>query len=74
VRAFAEHLGVAARTVSKWEAGVGATVPRPDTQAILDTALGRADSKTQQRFELLCRPTTAAPVDAQLLHELGTPA
>lgn len=53
VRVFAEHLGVAARTVSKWEAGGEYTCPRPDTQAILDTALGRADPAAQERFALL---------------------
>jgi transcriptional regulator with XRE-family HTH domain len=53
VRAFAEHLGVAVRTVSKWESLGAATQPRPDTQAILDTALERADQPTQMRFRLL---------------------
>lgn len=53
LRAFAEHLGVAARTVSKWESGGSATVPRPDTQAILDTALSRADADAQARFAQL---------------------
>jgi len=53
VRAFAEHLGVAVRTVSKWEQ-LGADVqPRPDTEAILDTALARADAATHLRFEAL---------------------
>jgi transcriptional regulator with XRE-family HTH domain len=56
VRAFAEQLGVATRTVSKWEAGGIATVPRPDSQAILDTALARADAAAQKRFALLCPP------------------
>ena len=50
VRVFAEHLGVAVRTVSKWESLLAATEPRPDTQAILDTALGRADDAVHQRF------------------------
>lgn len=53
VRVFAEDLGVAARTISKWEAGGEQTCPRPDTQAILDTALGRADGAAQERFGLL---------------------
>jgi transcriptional regulator with XRE-family HTH domain len=56
VRAFAEQLGVATRTVSKWESGGAATVPRPDTQAILDTALARADPAARERFTLLCLP------------------
>lgn len=66
VRAFAERLGVAVRTVSKWEAGSTAIVPRPDTQSILDTALGRADREVQQRFEQLreLAPTRTATVPA----------
>lgn len=51
VRSFAEHLGVGVRTVSKWEKLREATVPRPDTQAILDTALAQADTATLLRFE-----------------------
>lgn len=53
VRAFADHLGVAARTVSKWEEHGAATFPLPDTQAILDVALGRADDDAKHRFEQL---------------------
>jgi len=44
VRAFAQQLGLAVATVSKWESKLADTEPRPDTQAILDTALGRADA------------------------------
>lgn len=53
VRVFAEHLGVAVATVSKWEGKRAETEPRPDTQAILDTALGRADAAAHLRFETL---------------------
>ncbi|TFI22196.1 hypothetical protein [Streptomyces sp. 4R-3d] len=53
VRVFAEHLGVAVRTVSKWDKLAAATEPRPDTQAILDTALARADAAVHLRFETL---------------------
>ncbi|GAA1158730.1 hypothetical protein GCM10009654_13590 [Streptomyces hebeiensis] len=53
VRAFAEHLGVAVATVSKWESKRTETEPRPDTQAILDTALGRAGAPAHLRFETL---------------------
>ncbi|MEV5199128.1 helix-turn-helix domain-containing protein [Streptomyces sp. NPDC053720] len=53
VRAFAEHLGVAVATVSKWESKRAETEPRPDTQAILDTALGRADAAAHLGFETL---------------------
>ncbi|WP_438312871.1 hypothetical protein ACSHWO_16960 [Streptomyces sp. HUAS TT3] len=51
VRAFAEHLGVGVRTVSKWEKLQALTDPRPDTQSILDTALVRADTAAHLRFE-----------------------
>lgn len=62
LRAFAEHLGVAARTVSKWESLGSATEPRPETQAILDTALSRADAEAQIRFEQALRQEgTRAP-------------
>ncbi|MEU8953871.1 hypothetical protein AB0C93_06160 [Streptomyces sp. NPDC048518] len=51
VRAFAQQLGLAIATVSKWESKLAGTEPRPDTQAILDTALGRADAAVHLRFE-----------------------
>ncbi len=57
VRAFAGYLGVAPRTVAKWESGGTSTVPRPDTQAILDTALSRAEPDARRRFDLLLRQT-----------------
>ncbi|AZM88812.1 MULTISPECIES: helix-turn-helix domain-containing protein [Streptomyces] len=52
VRAFADHLGVGVRTISKWEKLRASTEPRPDTQAILDTALARADAAAHLRFEM----------------------
>lgn len=67
VRAFAEHLGVAVRTVSKWEQYGQATEPRPDTQAILDTALARADAAEQMRFHLLLAETGALTRSAEFL-------
>ncbi|MEV0736146.1 hypothetical protein AB0I51_09285 [Streptomyces sp. NPDC050549] len=56
MRAFAEHLGVALRTVAKWESLGAETQPRPDTQAILDTALARADAAAHARFEAVLFP------------------
>lgn len=53
VRSFADHLGVAVRTVTKWETLREAVKPRPDYQAILDTALARADRDAQARYELI---------------------
>jgi transcriptional regulator with XRE-family HTH domain len=78
VRAYAEHLGVAIRTVSKWEKLGSATCPWPDTQAILDTALVRADSAAQSRFEQLLaqgplgRRRRSAPSAAFADHETWT--
>ncbi|MEN3585316.1 hypothetical protein AAH978_14320 [Streptomyces sp. ZYX-F-203] len=59
VRGFAEHLGVAVRTVSNWEKHLAATEPRQDTQAILDTALARADAAAHLRFETFLSETGA---------------
>ncbi|MFD3380730.1 MULTISPECIES: helix-turn-helix domain-containing protein [unclassified Streptomyces] len=56
MRAFAEHLGVALRTVAKWESLGAETQPRPDTQAILDTALAHADAAAHARFEAVLFP------------------
>jgi transcriptional regulator with XRE-family HTH domain len=50
VRAFAERLGLAPRTVSKWEQHGSDTRPRPDTQAILDTFLGTFSIEEHERF------------------------
>ncbi|MFF0292479.1 hypothetical protein ACFYS8_04540 [Kitasatospora sp. NPDC004615] len=53
VRGFAEHLGVAPRTVAKWEKHRAKTEPYPDNQAILDTVLARAEPAVHMRFEVL---------------------
>lgn len=53
VRAFAEDLGIAVRTVTKWEALGAGTTPRPFMQAVLDTTLAEADADAKLRFELL---------------------
>lgn len=60
VRGFAEHTGIAARTLSRWEADKSSSQLRPDSQAVLDTALARASAEVQARF-------------AALLHESTTP-
>ena len=64
VRAFAEHLGVAIRTVSKWEAAGSLRQPRPDMQAALDTVLAQASPEARARFDKLATitsPGTVAP-------------
>ncbi len=50
LREFADHLGISHRTISKWEQAGAARVPRPHMQAILDTALARADDAARARF------------------------
>jgi DNA-binding transcriptional regulator YiaG len=57
IRDFAEHLGVAERTVAKWEAGGSAMVPVPVTQAALDTVLERASDEAKGRFGMLLAAT-----------------
>src|SRR5215472_6804822 len=47
--AFAEHLGVAARTVAAWHQKP-VLRPRPEMQQLLDTALERAPAPARARF------------------------
>jgi len=47
---FAAHLGVNVRTVAKWEARGAGIRLRAVTQAILDTALARADDHAHERL------------------------
>jgi transcriptional regulator with XRE-family HTH domain len=53
IRDFADHLGVAERTVAKWEASGLAMVPVPVMQAALDTVLTRAPDEAKGRFGML---------------------
>ena len=62
---FADHLGVAVRTVAGWHSSPG-IVPRSEIQSALDTAYERASASVQRRFSLLARPAAAA-VEAQAL-------
>jgi transcriptional regulator with XRE-family HTH domain len=54
---FAERLGVAERTVAKWEANGSGIVPVPVMQAALDTALTRASDEAKSRFGMLLAAT-----------------
>jgi 8-oxo-dGTP diphosphatase len=58
--AFAEHLGVAVRTVATWHQRPGVS-PKADVQQALDTALERAPEAAKTRF-------------ARLLHQDNPPA
>ncbi len=57
--AFAEHLGVSARTVGFWHQKLD-SVPKSDAQQLLDTALDRATPAVKARFAAL---TDAEPLD-----------
>ena len=64
LRDFAAYLGISERAVSKWEAGGAGVTPRPDSQAVLDTALQRASAEARARFETALAPvatTTSGP-------------
>jgi 8-oxo-dGTP diphosphatase len=62
---FADHLGVAVRTVAGWHADPS-IVPRTEIQSALDTAYERSSASVQRRFGILTRPA-ASPVEAQAL-------
>ncbi|TDO34302.1 hypothetical protein EV643_12887 [Kribbella sp. VKM Ac-2527] len=73
--AFAGHLGVAPRTVSKWRKRPD-MVPSPQLQEALDTSLGRANSETRARFaaglgEELPDPVEEEKLDQAVLTELN---
>ena len=59
IEAFAEHLGVAVRTVAKWEAEGPKLVPTAEIQEALDTALERATAAQQSRFQMLLEEISA---------------
>src|SRR5260370_21292965 len=61
-RSCSGRLGVSDRSVTKWESGV--TVPRADSQEILDTMLGRASADELARFELFLADEPAEATEA----------
>jgi transcriptional regulator with XRE-family HTH domain len=60
-REYAAFLGVSPRTVANWEAKSGAPIISADMQAVLDTALDRADQAVQQRFAAFLTRSHAKP-------------
>jgi hypothetical protein len=50
--AFAEHLGIAVRTVAAWHQKPGLR-PQPEMQQVLDAALARAPAAAGERFAVL---------------------
>lgn len=63
--AFAEHLGISARTITRWHASPE-MIHRTEVQQILDVAYERAGEAVQRRFALLLRPP-APRMEAQAL-------
>jgi 8-oxo-dGTP diphosphatase len=63
--AFAERLGISARTITRWHANPEMT-HRTEVQQILDLAYERAGEAVQRRFALLVRPP-APRMEAQAL-------
>ncbi|GAA3730732.1 formylglycine-generating enzyme required for sulfatase activity [Spinactinospora alkalitolerans] len=59
IRAFAAHLGVSERMVSKWEKNGEDIHPRPVNQQALDSSLAASSADVQARFENLVGPATA---------------
>lgn len=65
LRAFAGHLGVSERMVSKWEAGGETIIPRPVNQQALDTSLAASDSEQQARFADMLGIAPPAPISQE---------
>jgi transcriptional regulator with XRE-family HTH domain len=61
LRDFAAYVGVSGRTVSNWEDGGASYHPRDESQAVLDTALGRASDDVKARFAAALGTNGAAP-------------
>ncbi|GAA4690964.1 helix-turn-helix domain-containing protein [Phytohabitans rumicis] len=62
IRAFAEHLGVSAATVSGWEHPSAPAPPRLSTQELLDQALKLAGADARTRFGLILAGVVHGPV------------
>jgi 8-oxo-dGTP diphosphatase len=56
---FANHLGVAVRTVASWHSEPD-LVPRPEMQQLLDSTFERSPETTRVRFSLLVEASTKA--------------
>lgn len=78
VRGFAEHTGIAARTVTRWESSDISARLRPDSQAVLDTTLRQAPTEARSRFAALLKeagatPTASTPASTQASTPASSP-
>jgi hypothetical protein len=69
--AFAEHLGVAPRTIAKWRERPE-MVPSPQLQEALDTSLNLATQETRARFTANLGVEDRPALDESLLSQLHT--
>ena len=69
--AFAEHLGVAPRTIAKWRERPE-MVPSPQLQEALDTSLNLASQETRARFAANLGVESRPGLDDSLLSQLHT--
>jgi len=67
--AFAEHLGVAPRTIAKWRERPE-MVPSPQLQEALDTSLNLASQETRARFTANLGVEDRPALDESLLSQL----
>jgi transcriptional regulator with XRE-family HTH domain len=63
-RDFAGRLGLSDRAVSKWESPTKPTVPRADSQAMLDTMLANASGDERARFDEFLADYSAEATEA----------
>jgi transcriptional regulator with XRE-family HTH domain len=73
VRHFAARLGVDARAVTKWESRGASITLLPETQAIMDTALGQASEDERVRFASILSTSNQTETDAALLEHAVAP-
>ena len=71
-REFAGRLGISARAISKWESPTNPTLPRADSQAMLDTMLAKASEEQRARFELFLASADAAEATEETIRRQPT--
>lgn len=71
VRGFAEHTGIAARTLTRWDSSDISARLRPDSQAVLDATLAQAPADARSRFAALLREAGGSPTASTTV--LATP-
>ncbi|WP_324607632.1 SUMF1/EgtB/PvdO family nonheme iron enzyme [Streptomyces sp. NRRL WC-3742] len=73
IEAFAAHLGISDRMVSKWESRGADITPRPVNQAALDTSLAASGPEAHERFVRLTGSSDAVLSDQHAETEHALP-